>query len=113
MHPCKNNRGRSFRSDLDDCNLNQPVLEDELGANLNSARLVCARDLSEVLILHHRVHATEVGMVERVEVLTAQLEPEMLTDVRVLDRRQVPVLHARSDERMRTLRAKMPNGLCK
>ena len=78
------------------------MLEVELGAKLDAARLVRRSDLSEVCVTDAGINTREVGMIPRVEEFGPQLEPDSLADkVGVLDGREIPVLRTRSDQRIR------------
>lgn len=85
-------------------------LEVHLRANLNDAWLVGTRDLPKCAVFLYLVDRGPVGMVERIEVLTAQLESEMLTQVHILDRGNIPLLHARPKNRSSMLTAKVSHG---
>src|ERR1035437_6008952 len=85
-------------------------LEVELGADLDDARFVRTGDLPEVGVAQASVDATEVGVVEHVEVLTAQLEFEVPAQVHILDGGEIPLLHAGSKQRLRTLGAEVSHG---
>ena len=87
-----NTEGRRFRAGLLSCATMRPWLEVELCADLNSAWYVGARHLSKVGVAHDRVNTAEVSVVERIEVLAAQLEPDVFSKIQVLDARQIPIL---------------------
>ena len=74
-------------------------LEIQLRTNLNDAWFVGTCDLSKCAVLLHLVNGIPVGVVERVEVFSAQLESEMLTQVHILERGDIPLLHAGSKNR--------------
>ena len=102
-----NDKGRCLRTGLLSCMTMKRRLEVEFRADLDSARYVSAGHLSKFLVAHGRIDSTEVGVVERVEIFTAQLEFDVLAELQVLDARQVPVLDAGSKQRPNTLSAEV------
>ncbi len=54
------------------------LLEDQFDSELERARIVCARDLSEVAICETAIHRVELGVVEAVVALRPELQPRAL-----------------------------------
>ena len=74
------------------CRLDRRDLEVELGADLDSTWHVTAGDLAESRIRQVGVHAFQVGVIEGVEELAAQLELVPLGEADVLDGGEIPAL---------------------
>src|SRR6266404_5584922 len=72
------------------------VLEGYLQGELNDARSVGAHHLPETSASQRSIHSIEIGVVESVERLGAELDVPAFPDPEVLEESQVEVVHAGS-----------------